>query len=106
MQLGGSVSTKELLAAREDAERRAEMGQAGPAAPTWAAPGLADSDRPSEAARAPAASNGAPGSAKDAGASAVSAGERLFQLPLLHVWQHRGRQGIQRQAEEGCQHPA
>ena len=32
MQLGGSVSTKELLTAREDAERRAEMGQAGPAA--------------------------------------------------------------------------
>ena len=78
MQLGGSVSTKELLTAREDAERRAEMGQAGPAAQTWPAPGLADSDRPSEAARAASASNGASGSAKDAGASAVSAGEHLF----------------------------
>ena len=38
LQLGGGVSAKELLAAREDAERRAEMAQSRAAGNSWSAP--------------------------------------------------------------------
>ena len=63
LQLGGGVSAKELLAAREDAERRAEMAQSRAAGSSWSAPRPRTSPPPAPATEKPSngAANGAPG---------------------------------------------
>ena len=63
LQLGGGVSAKELLAAREDAERRAEMAQSRAAGSSWSTPrpGTSPSSVPAADKSSNGAGNGAPG---------------------------------------------
>ena len=76
-QLGGGVSAKELLAAREDAERRAEMAQSRAAGSSWSAraPGTSSTSATTAEKSSNVAPTGVPGAA---------AGNSMLYIPFQY----------------------